>query len=153
TGGYRSSIDKRSYDISKDLQTTTGSVADALRNVPSVDVDPQGNITLRGDGNVVIMVDGKPSTLFRRQSMAQALQSIPADQYERVEVMTNPSAAYSPNGSAGIINLITKKNHKPGRTGSIRVAKGSEGRWNTGLNGAYQAGKLTLSLNAGLRHD
>src|SRR5438270_412132 len=102
--GVRADIDRRSYDITKDLQTSTGTVADALRNVPSVEVDVQGNVSLRGDPNVTILVDGKPSSLFSGPSRGQVLQQLPANAFDRVEVMTNPSAAYRPDGSAGIIN-------------------------------------------------
>ena len=111
----RTDIDRVSYDISKDLQAQNGaSVADVLRNVPSVDVDLDGAVTLRGQSGVTIMVDGKPSPIFAGAGGGQALLQIPADQYERVEVMTNPSAAFSPEGSAGIINLVTKKHHPMG---------------------------------------
>jgi outer membrane receptor protein involved in Fe transport len=153
SGGFQSSIDRRSYDITTDLQATHGSIADALRNVPSVDVDLQGNVALRGDRSVTIMVDGKPSGMFRGPGAGQMLQSLPADQFERVEVLTNPSAAMSPEGSGGVINLITKKKRKPGHSGSVRSAIGTGGRWNTGVSGAYNNGKLTLSGDASLRHD
>ncbi len=95
------SIDRKSYDITKDLQAQTGSIADALRNLPSVDVDVQGNLSLRGDQNVTILVDGKPSPAFEGKGRADALQQLPADQIERVEVITNPSAALNPEGSGG----------------------------------------------------
>ncbi len=151
--GYRSSIDRRSYGIANDLQTTTGSISDALKNVPSVEVDLQGNVSLRGDPNVTILVDGKPSALFRGQSAAQALQSLPADSVERVEVITNPSAEFSPDGSAGIINLVMKKTHRAGESGSLRYNTGSAGRRNAGVSGAYSSNQLTLSGDAGFRHD
>src|SRR5689334_11179444 len=88
--GVRASIDRKSYGITGDLQATTGSIGDALRNIPSVDVDVQGNVSLRGDPNVTIMIDGKPSGLFRGEARGQALQNLPANQFERVEVITNP---------------------------------------------------------------
>src|SRR4051794_17825489 len=122
-----SSIDRRSYTLGKDLQATTGSIADALRNLPSVDVDVQGNLSLRGDPNVTILVDGKPSPMFDGKGRADALQQLPADQIERVEVITNPSAALNPEGSGGVINLITKKSRGKGVTGSAYVTAGSAG--------------------------
>ncbi|THD81811.1 MAG: TonB-dependent receptor [Phenylobacterium sp.] len=146
-------IDKRSYDITKDLQTQTGSIADALRNVPSVDVDVQGNVSLRGDSNVTIMIDGKPSSLFSGPARGQVLQSMPASAFERVEVMTNPSAAYRPDGSAGIINLIPKSAKAIGRSGSARVNLGPEGRANLGLSGYSVSKTLTLSGDAVYVHD
>ena len=153
TQGFRSSIDRRSYGIAQDLATTTGTISDALKNIPSVEVDVQGNVSLRGDTNVTILVDGKPSALFRGQSAAQALQSLPADSVERVEVITNPSAEFSPDGSAGIINLVMKKTHRVGESGSLRYNIGTAGRRNGGVSGAYSSDNLTLSGDAGFRHD
>jgi outer membrane receptor protein involved in Fe transport len=151
--GFRSSIDRRSYGVANDLAATTGSISDALKNIPSVEVDIAGNVSLRGDPNVTIMIDGKPSTLFKGPGAAQALQALPADQIERVEVITNPSAQFSPEGSAGIINLITKQSRKAGRSGSIRANLGTAGRRNFGAGVAYNAEKLTLSADAAWRHD
>ena len=150
---YRSSIDRKSYGIAGDLAATTGSISDALKNVPSVEVDVQGNVSLRGDPNVTIMIDGKLSTLFKGPGAAQALQSLPADQFERVEVITNPSAQFSPEGSAGIINLITKQTRRAGRSGSVRANVGTAGRRNVGASAAYNSNKLTLSGDAAWRHD
>ena len=149
----RTSIDRQSYSVANDLQATSGSISDALRNVPSVEVDPQGNVALRGDPNVTIMIDGKPSGQFRGDNKAQALQSLPAGSIDRVEVITNPSAAFNPEGTAGIINLITKKTAKPGVSGGVSVNVGSAGRQNGGLNATYRAGKITLSGNAYVRHE
>ncbi len=152
----RTSIDSISYSLADDLQARTGSLADALRNVPSVDVDPQGNVSLRGDGNVTILVDGRPSGVLSGEGRAQALLQLQADRYARIEVMTNPSAAYSPEGSGGVINLITKPNQpRPGTvsTGSLSANVGDDGRWNLGLSGSRESGPLTLSGNLGVRHD
>ncbi|THD60744.1 TonB-dependent receptor [Phenylobacterium sp.] len=149
----RTSIDRRSYGVAKDLSSTTGSISDALKNIPSVEVDVQGNVSLRGDTNVTILVDGKPSGLFRGQSAAQALQSLPADAVERVEVITNPSAEFSPDGSAGIINLVMRKTRRAGESGSVRYNMGTAGRRNGGVSGAYNSNQLTLSGDAGFRHD
>ncbi len=152
----RTSIDSVSYSLANDLQATTGSLADALRNVPSVDVDPEGNVSLRGDGNVTILVDGRPSGILSGQGRGQAILQLPADQYARIEVMTNPSAAYSPEGSGGVINLITKPTApRPGRqtTGSIRVNVGDDGRWNAGASGSIQENRLTLSGDVNYRTD
>ncbi|MBS0363516.1 MAG: TonB-dependent receptor [Proteobacteria bacterium] len=151
--GFRSSIDRRSYGVANDLAATTGTISDALKNIPSVEVDVQGNVSLRGHPNVTILVDGKPSALFRGQSAAQALQSLPADSVERVEVITNPSAEFSPEGGAGIINLVMKKTHRAGTSGSVRYNVGTAGRRNGGVSGAYNSNDLTLSGDAGFRHD
>ncbi|QYF88150.1 TonB-dependent receptor domain-containing protein [Brevundimonas sp. PAMC22021] len=152
----RTSIDSVSYSLANDLQATTGSLADALRNVPSVDVDPQGAVSLRGDSNVTILVDGRPSGVLSGEGRAQALLQLPADRYARIEVMTNPSAAYSPEGSGGVINLITKPTApKAGSTstGSVRANVGDGGRWNVGVSGSRQDGPLTLSGDLSYRAD
>ena len=151
--GYRSEIDRRSYSLAGDLQATTGSVADALRSVPSVQVDVNGNVSLRGDGNVTILVDGKPSALFNGESRGEALQSLSADQFERVEVMTNPSAAYSPEGTGGVINLISKKEKRANRYVTVRGNVGTGERYNGGINGVYSDGRLTLNGDLGYRRD
>ncbi|HEX3886973.1 MAG TPA: TonB-dependent receptor [Phenylobacterium sp.] len=151
--GFRSDIDRKSYGIASDLQTTTGSVSDALRNIPSVQVDPQGNVSLRGDSNVTILLDGKPSGQFKGANAAQALEALPADSIERVEVITNPSAEFSPEGTAGIINLISKKTRKAGASGSMRLTYGDHGRGSTGLTGAYNSDKLAITADVNGRYD
>jgi outer membrane receptor protein involved in Fe transport len=139
------SIDKKSYTLGKDLQATTGSIADALRNLPSVEVDVQGNLSLRGDQNVTILVDGKPSPQFDGKDRADALQQLPADQIERVEVITNPSAALNPEGSGGVINLITKRSRGAGVTGSTYVTAASAGLKRAGVNVGYNSPKLAVT--------
>lgn len=151
----RASIDSTSYSLTNDLQASSGTLADALRNVPSVDVDPEGNVSLRGDPNVTILVDGRPSGMLTGDNRGQALLQLPASQYSRIEVMTNPSAAYSPEGGA-VINLITKPNApKPGQstTGSIRANVSDRGRFNVGASGSFSKDKLTVSGDLGFRRD
>ncbi len=160
----RTSIDSVSYSLADDLQAANGTLAEALRNVPSVDVDPQGNVSLRGDSNVTILVDGRPSAVLSGPNRADAVLQLPGSRYARIEVMTNPSAAYSPEGSGGIINLITKPTPPaaagaPGAlatttsTGSLRVNVGDNGRWNLGASGSRQRGKLTLTGDLNYRYD
>ncbi|USQ95098.1 TonB-dependent receptor domain-containing protein [Caulobacter sp. RL271] len=149
----RTSIDSRSYSVANDLSARTGSIADALRNVPSVEVDVRGNVSLRGDANVTIMIDGKPSNQFSGEGKGDALMAMPADQIERVQVMTNPSAAYRPDGSAGIINLITKKTMKPGTNGTVRFNVDTAGRHNGGVSATRRNGKLALTGDASYRRD
>ena len=151
--GFRSDIDRKSYGIASDLQTTTGSISDALRNIPSVEVDPQGNVSLRGDSNVTILLDGKPSGQFKGPNAGQALQTLPADSIERVEVITNPSAEFSPEGTAGVINLISKKTRKAGAAGSMRLSLGNQGRKQAGITGSYNSEKLALSGDLNGRYD
>lgn len=149
----QTSIDRRSYSVSADLQAQTGAIADALRNVPAVEVDVQGNVSLRGDPNVTILVDGKPSSLFQGDNKAQALQSLPANSIERVEVITNPSAEFRADGSAGVINLITKKAKGVGRTGSVRLTAGDGDRYAASANLGYNANRLTVSSDLSVRQD
>ncbi|HRD45194.1 MAG TPA: outer membrane beta-barrel family protein [Caulobacter sp.] len=156
TREVKSSIDAVSYSLDKDLQTTTGTLADVLRNVPSVEVDPNGNVSLRGNPGVTILIDGRPSVLLSGESRAQAVLTLPASQYSRVEVMTNPSAAYSPEGTAGVINLITKPTTATtGKTtsGSVRANVGEDGRANLGVTVSHTRDRLTLTADASLRHE
>jgi len=146
-------IDRRSYSLTKDVQAASGSLADALRNIPSVDVDPRGNLSVRGDSHVTILVDGQPSALFQGANPADMLKELPADQFERVEVITNPSAAYKPDGSGGVINLIRKKSHSTKPTGAIKASVDPAGRYSASINGNVTLDKLTLSGGGGFRHD
>lgn len=156
TTDVRTSIDSVSYSLADDLQAATGTLAEALRNIPSVEVDPDGNVSLRGDAGVTILIDGRPSTQFNGPSRGQMVLQIPASQYARIEVMTNPSAAYSPEGGGGVINLISKPNAvRQGQTttGSLRANIGDDGRYNFGGNIAHVIGKTTLTGDVGVRHD
>jgi len=107
-------LDKRIYNVGKDITVRGGSVADVLDNVPSVSVDVEGNVALRGNENVRILINGKPSGLVGL-SGPQGLRSLPAESIEKVEVVTSPSARYEASGTAGILNIILKKR----RTGRI----------------------------------
>lgn len=151
--GLRIEVDRLSYSVANDLQAQTGSIADALRNVPGVQVDVQGNVSLRGDTNVTILIDGRPSGMFRGEGRGDALQAMPADQIDRVEVITNPSAAFSPEGTAGVINLVTKKNRAEGRTFTVRGNVGLDDRYNGGFSGSITRPGITISGEAGFRHD
>ena len=143
--------DRLSFNVANDLGAQTGSLADALRNVPGVEVDLQGTVSLRGDTGVTILVDGRPSAMLRGEGRGDALLAMPANQVERVEVMTNPSAAFSPEGSGGVINLITRKNRQAGTSGTIRANAGPKGRGSLNLNGTLSRPGLTVSADAGLR--
>ncbi|WP_297509786.1 outer membrane beta-barrel family protein [uncultured Caulobacter sp.] len=153
TDGVRASIDRRSYSLSGDLQATTGSIGDALGNLPSVEVDTQGNLSLRGDSNVTILVDGKPSGLFKGAGRAAALQQLPASQYARVEIITNPSAAFDANGSGGIINLISKKTKGAGRTGTLQASASNKSDASASAAIGYNTGKLSLNADLSAQRD
>ncbi|HEY0147676.1 MAG TPA: TonB-dependent receptor [Allosphingosinicella sp.] len=153
--GTRSEVistpDRTSFSVANDLQVQTGSVADALRVVPGVEVDLQGRVSLRGDPGVEILIDGRPSGLLRGDSRGDVLLSMSAGGIERVEVITNPGAALSPEGSGGVINLVTKKARKDTTSGTVRATVGLEGRGALSLSGAHSAGPLTLTGDIGNR--
>lgn len=149
----QTSIDRRSYSVAGDLQAQTGSLADALRNVPSLEVDIQGNVSLRGDRDVTILVDGKPSSQFDGDNRGQALQALPADRIDRVEVITNPSAEFRADGTGGVINLVTKQAKGAGRTGSARLTAGTKGRVFASANLGFNGEKLSVTGDLNLRHD
>src|SRR5690606_31718481 len=111
-------LDKKIYNIGKDLTTAGGTVSDALNNVPSVTVDLDGAISLRGNQNVRILINGKPSAMAGFGS-TDVLAQLPAEAIERVEVITSPSARYDAEGSAGILNIILRKEKTLGFNGSL----------------------------------
>jgi outer membrane receptor protein involved in Fe transport len=115
-------LDKKVYNVGQDLTVRGGSVTDVLDNVPSVTVDVEGNISLRGNESVQILINGKPSALSGLSP--QALQQLPAESIERVEVITNPSARYDAEGTAGILNIILKQSKTAGINGSVNVFAG-----------------------------
>lgn len=153
--GARSDVvaapDRLIYNIEGDLQAQNGTMADALRAVPGVEVDLEGRVSLRGDPGVTILIDGKPSALMRGEGRGDALLSMPAGRIARVEVITNPSAALSPEGSGGVINLVTKPARANSRSGSVRATLGTEGRGALNLNGSYAQAPLTLTGDLGYR--
>jgi len=144
--------DRTVYSLEKNIQSSSSSLSDVLRNLPSVDVDIQGNVSLRGDANVTILVDGKKSPLLAG-NRADALQQIPASMVERIEVITNPSAEFRAEGSAGIINIILKKDKELVSSGIVRVNLGSEGRANGSFSGNWNLGSIHLHGGYGERRD
>jgi outer membrane receptor protein involved in Fe transport len=146
-------IDRRVYRLGSDIQATTGSASDVLRNLPSVDVDVLGNVSLRGDGNVQVLIDGKPSTLLSGANLADTLQQMPADSIDSVEVITTPSAQFKPEGSAGIINIITKQNRRFGASGTATAGVGSEGRYYLGVSGSDKLRGYNIYGSLNLRQD
>jgi outer membrane receptor protein involved in Fe transport len=146
-------LDRKVYGVSKDLQATTGSAADVLNNVPSVAVDADGGITLRGDGSVTVLLDGKPSAQFSGAARGLSLQQFPASDIDHVEVMTTAPAQYKAAGAAGVINIVTKKVRRPGISGGGQVSVGNAGRYVLALDGAYNRGPLKLAGGVGLRRD
>ena len=146
-------IDRKVYTIEADVQSTFGTVSDVLTVIPSVDVDADGNVSLRGDSNVLILIDGRPSAQFSGPSAGDNLQSIPATDIERIEVLTNPPAQYKADGTAGVINVIMRKKRPAGFAGSLLGSLGTAGRSVVGANASYNSGPLTASVTGTYRQD
>ena len=149
TKAYRVEIDKKVYDPSTDLLSKGGNLQDVLSNVPSVSVDTDGTVSMRGSSNVRFLINGKPSALLGIDDGANALQSIPADQIERIEVITNPSSKFEASGTAGILNIILKKTKKTGFNGSVVGAIGYLPQTSLNTNLSWRKGNLTWFLNGG----
>jgi len=149
---YRMELDKKIYDVSKDPLSKGSSLSDALQNVPSVQVDTDGTVSLRGNENVRILIDGKPSAMVGISDPAQALQSLPADIVDRIEVVTNPSARYEAEGTAGIINIILKKGKLQGLNGSANINGGIPASAGASANLNYRTGKWNIFTNLGYRY-
>ena len=145
-------IDRRVYAVSGDLQGDIGSAADVLRNIPSVSVDLEGNPSLRGDSDVQILIDGRYRPEFNGPDKGAALEALAAQGIDRIEVLTNPPANFKREGSAGIINIITKRSTEA-RTVSLQTGVGSNGRWDVAGNTSAQLGNLSLRGSAKVRHD
>lgn len=145
-------IDRKVYNVEQDIMSRSGSVSDILRNIPSVEVDIDGNVNLRGTGEVIILINGKPSPLMGR-TRGEVLQQLPANSIERIEVITNPSARYRPDGSAGIINIVLKKNFRNGFNGSVTANAGNRDRYNGNVSLNYKPGKMNLFGSYSYRQD
>ena len=141
-------LDKKVYNVGKDMTVKGGSVSDVLDNVPSVTVDVEGAVSLRGNENVRILIDGKPSSLVGLDG-ASALRQLPADAIERVEVITSPSARYDAEGTAGIINIILRKGKVTGFNGSINPSIGNPTQYGISANLNYRTKKYNLFTNSG----
>ncbi|MEI6124697.1 MAG: TonB-dependent receptor [Bacteroidota bacterium] len=149
---YETAIDRKVYNVGSDIMGASGSASDILQNVPSVNLDVDGNVSLRGSTNVTIFINGKPSPMMKMNS-ADALQQIPASNIERVEIITNPSAKYKPDGTTGIINIVMKKGTKNGINGSVNANLGNNWRYNTGFTFNYKPGKVNMFAGYSFRQD
>ncbi len=144
-------LDKKIYNIGKDLTTAGGTVGDALNNVPSVAVDVEGGISLRGNENVRILINGKPSAIAGFGS-TDVLRQLPADAIERVEVITSPSARYDAEGTAGILNIILRKEKTLGFNGSINTSVGNPDLASISANLNLRTEKFNIFNTTGYRY-
>jgi len=144
-------LDKRVFNVGKDLASTGGSAEDILNNVPSVNVDIEGGVSLRGNDNVRILIDGKPSGLVGVDN-ANGLRSLPSNLIDKIEVITNPSARYEAEGMTGIINIVLRKEKKKGINGSVDVSAGFPDNYGIGINMNVRRNKFNFFTNYGLSY-
>lgn len=144
-------VDRKVFSVDQILAAAGGSASDLLENIPSVEVTTDSEISLRGNSSVEVWINGKASGLTT-DNRAEILQQIPAESIERIEVIDNPSAKYSPEGSAGIINIVLKRDRKGGYYGSLRAGANIRGGWNTSGNINYSSGVLDAFANVGFRN-
>lgn len=145
-------IDKKTFNVEQNITSSGGSATDVLQNVPSVSVDVDGAVSLRGKSNVTILIDGKPATLLGGDETT-ALQSLPASSIDQVEVITNPSSKYDATGMTGIINIITKREKKLGMNGSVTLGAGTRDKYNGSLNLNVKNEKWNVFLNSSYRQN
>ncbi|MBA4319086.1 MAG: TonB-dependent receptor, partial [Flavobacterium sp.] len=142
-------LDKKVYNVGQDMMVKGGTVSDVLDNVPSVSVDVEGNVSLRGSDNIRILIDGRPSYAV---NIAEALKQLPADAIDKVEVITNPSARYDAEGGSGLINIILKKGKNQGFNGTFIASAGIPETYGGSANVNYKTEKLNFFTTAGYNH-
>ena len=144
-------VDRKSFDVGQLISNAGQAASDVLDNVPSIEVDNDGNVSLRGNSSVEVWINGKASGLTS-DNRAQILQQLPAESIERIEVIDNPSAKFSAEGSAGIINIVLKKDRKAGYYGSVQAGGDTRGGANTSFNVNYNSRLIDSYINLGYRH-
>jgi outer membrane receptor for ferrienterochelin and colicins len=142
-------LDKKVYNVGQDMIVKGGTVSDVLDNVPSVSVDTEGNVSLRGSDNIRILIDGRPSNAI---NVAEALRQLPADAIDKVEVITNPSARYDAEGGSGLINIILKKGKNQGFNGTFIASTGLPETYGLSANLNYKTEKLNYFTTAGYNY-
>lgn len=150
---FISQLDRKVYNVDVDLFSKAGAASDLLQNIPSVEVDMDGNVSLRGNENVTILINGKPSAMMNAKTRGDALNQLSASSIEKIEVISNPSAEFKPDGMSGVINIILKKNAKTGLGGSLTANAGSYWRYNAGLNLNYGLSKINFFGGYAFRRD
>lgn len=147
---FEFSLDKRTFNVNENVSNLGRNASEILDNIPSVTVDIEGNVSLRGNDNVNIMIDGKPSGMAGISSQ-DALQALQGNMIEKIEVITNPSARYDAEGTAGIINIVLKKDAKQGINGSFGLNVGHPTLFSPNANVNYRSGKFNFFASAALR--
>ncbi len=142
-------IDKKVINVRQDINAAGGTAVDVLENTPSVEVNMDGNVTIRGSSNFTVLIDGRPSVL----SGTDALRQIPASVIENIEIITNPSAKYDPDGMAGIVNIVMKKNILAGFNGIVNAMIGTGDKYRTDLTINYRTKKSNLFFGADWSED
>jgi len=145
--------DRKVYSVTEDLQAVAGSAADILDHIPSVEVDADGVVALRGDTNVLILVDGKPVAQLTGATAGTWLQQFPANDIEKIEVMTTPPAQYKVDGSGGAINIVTRKKRTPGLSGTLQASAAQRDRFLSSGTVGYSSGDFTLTGGITFRRD
>ena len=146
----RFELDRRVFTVDADIAAAGASASELLESIPSVEVDQEGEVSLRGNSSVTVWINGKESGLTA-ENRAQILEQIPGDTIERIEVITNPSAKYSPEGTAGIINIVLKKDRRGGYFGSAEISANTQGSGNVGVNFNYNNNKWDTYASIGFR--
>ena len=147
----RFELDRKVFDATQDIASEGGSASDLLANIPSVEVDNEGSVSLRGNSSVTVWINGKASGLTA-DNQADILEMMPAEDIKQVEVITNPSAKYSPEGTAGIINIILKDDRKPGYYGSVKAGADTDGGYQASGNINYSSSKVDAYANLSYRN-
>ena len=142
-------IDKQVVNVGKDLMTAGASARDVFENLPMVEVDFDGNVSMRGSENIRVLLDNRPTNM----SVQDLIESLPADAIDKIELITNPSAKQDPDGMGGIINIITKKGLLYGLNFSTRVGVDTKNKWNGGVNLGYYYGKVMVYANYSFRYN
>ncbi len=140
-------LDKKVYNVGQDMIVKGGTASDVLDNVPSITVDAEGSVSLRGNENVKVLIDGKPTGLA--SNISEAMRILPAESIEKVEVITNPSARYEAEGGAGIINIILRKGKALGINGSVTGTVGHPDNYNANANVNFRSEKFNLFTTSG----
>ena len=143
-------LDKKVFSVDANVTAAGQSASELLESIPSVEVDQDGEVSLRGNSSVTIWINGKESGLTA-DNRAQILEQIPAETIDKIEVITNPSAKYSPEGTAGIINIVLKKDRKAGYYGSAEISANTRGGGNASVNVNYNSGKVDAFAGVGFR--